>query len=116
MRNPLALQRATALRSNLTEAERHLWQHLRHKQIVDAKFRRQFPVGPYIADFACIAAKVIIELDGGQHQDQHTRDAARDAYLKQQGYLVLRFWNNEAFTNTQGVLEVILKTLQSRNF
>jgi very-short-patch-repair endonuclease len=114
MRNPLTQQRATTLRSKLTDAERHLWQQLRHKQILNAKFRRQVPVGPYIADFACIAVKIVIELDGGQHQAQHAYDAARDAYLKQQGFVVLRFWNNEVFQNTAGVLEVILKAIQMR--
>ena len=115
MRNQLTQQRATQLRRQLTDAERHLWQNLRRKQIQGARFRRQMPIGPYIADFVCVTTKVIIELDGGQHQDQHSYDEARSAYLQQQGFQVLRFWNNEVFQNTDGVLAVILKALQTRD-
>ncbi len=115
MREKVTQQRATQLRKQLTDAERHLWQHLRHKQILNVKFRRQMPIGPYIADFVCVTAKVVIELDGGQHQDQHNYDMARSAYLQQQGFRLLRFWNNEVFQNIDGVLAVILKELQTRD-
>ena len=72
-----------------------------------AKFRRQVPIGPFIADFLCKELSIIVEADGGQHSDQEAYDARRTAWLESQGYRVLRFWNNEVLENIEGVLEVI---------
>jgi len=98
---------AKTLRKNFTETERLLWRHLRAKQMKGYKFRRQEPIGPYVVDFICQEAKVIIEVDGGQHSVEKERDLERDRWLEEQGYKVLRFWNNEVLTNIHGALEVI---------
>jgi very-short-patch-repair endonuclease len=103
------------LRSNMTDAETHLWQHLRARQIIGLKFRRQHPAGKYILDFACIEAKLAIELDGGQHNELQMQDKLRTAWLESQEWMVLRFWNNEVLQNTEGVLEEIYKTLSQAN-
>ena len=103
---------ARALRANQTEAETRLWRLLRDRRLAGAKFRRQVPIGPYIADFACLAAKLIVEVDGGQHAENAAADAARTAWLEEQGFRVLRFWNNDALANSDGVLEEILAALQ----
>ena len=87
-----------------------MWQLLRDRRLAGVKFRRQVPVGPYIADFASIEEGLIIEIDGSQHADSQ-RDAKRTAFLLSAGWRVLRFWNNEALTNRQGVLEVIHNAL-----
>lgn len=83
----------------------HLWQHLRARQILGLKFRRQHPVGKYILDFACVDAKLGIEVDGGQHNELQMQDNLRTSWLEEQGWMVLRFWNNEELQNTEGVLE-----------
>lgn len=93
-------------RKNPTEAEKMLWKHLRSEQLEGLKFRRQEPIGSYIADFVCHDRKIIIEVDGGQHAED-PRDRQRDDWLKGQGYRVLRFWNNEVLNNIDGVLEKI---------
>jgi very-short-patch-repair endonuclease len=105
----LARDRARSLRRASTDAERKLWAHLRSRQLKGAKFRRQHPIGPYIADFACVEAKLIIELDGGGHDrdEQLHADEVRSAYLESCGYRVVRFWNNEVMENIDGVLEQI---------
>ena len=108
----MASRNARALRANQTEAESRLWQRLRDRQLAGVKFRRQAPVGPYIADFICLAAKLIVEIDGGQHAESAEADAARTAWLEGQGFRVLRFWNNDAMANTDGVLEEILAALR----
>jgi very-short-patch-repair endonuclease len=101
--------RAKALRHDLTDAERKLWAMLRAHRLQGARFRRQTPIGPYIADFVCHAAKLIIELDGGQHFEatHEARDAHRTAFLASKGFRVLRFSNHDVLTNRQGVLETI---------
>jgi very-short-patch-repair endonuclease len=104
-----ATHRARQLRRNSTEAEKRLWTSLR-QSLPGFKWRRQMPVGPYIADFACFAEKLVVELDGGQHAASET-DAARTAFLESQGYRVLRFWNNDVLANTDGVLEQISLSL-----
>ena len=104
---------AKNLRKRLTDTERLLWRHLRAKQIEGLKFRRQEPIGKYIVDFACHEKRIVIEVDGGQHSIDEARDKERDEWLKEQGYRVLRFWNNEVLTNTEGVLEVIRSMLLS---
>ena len=97
---------ARALRRNATDAEQIMWRLLRDRRLGGVKFRRQVPIGPFVADFACIAQRVVVELDGGQHSD-NASDVRRDAYLKAEGWRVLRFWNNDAMRNREGVLETI---------
>jgi len=98
---------ARKLRNNPTEVEQRLWSRLRRKQIESHRFRRQAPLGPYVADFVCFAARLIVEVDGGQHADQVARDTERTMWLEAQGYRVLRFWNNDVLRNTDGVIEAI---------
>ena len=102
---------AKKLRKNMTDSERLLWQHLRNRQLGGDKFRRQRPIGPYIVDFVCLEKKLVIEVDGGQHAGQVELDAKRSDYLKEKGYRILRFWNNEVLTETESVLTVILSSL-----
>jgi primosomal protein N' (replication factor Y) len=101
---------ARRLRSNPTEAERRLWHHLRRRQLGGFRFRRQHPIGSYITDFVCLAARLIVEVDGGQHADSPA-DIRRTAWLESRGYRVLRFWNSDVLTNTDGVLTVIRDAL-----
>jgi very-short-patch-repair endonuclease len=105
---------ARRLRRNQTDAERMLWFRLRDRRLEGWKFRRQAPVDRFIVDFICADAKVIIELDGGQHSVQTQKDAERTAILESMGYLVLRFWNNDVLAKIEGVLETILHTLNRR--
>jgi very-short-patch-repair endonuclease len=109
-----AERRPQALRNNPTDAETRLWPRLRQRQIDGCKFRRQHPYGDYILDFVCLERKVAVELDGGQHADAANHDGKRTRFLEQAGFVVLRFWNNEVLGNIDGVLEVILRTLQDR--
>ncbi len=94
----------------MTDAERKLWFQLRAHRLDGLSFRRQLPIGAYIADFACHDHRLIIELDGGQHaEDLHAaRDSVRDAALNALGYRVLRVWNSDIFSNMDGVLEAIM--------
>ncbi|OFZ68129.1 MAG: DNA (cytosine-5-)-methyltransferase [Betaproteobacteria bacterium RBG_16_58_11] len=110
MKTPL-LPLARSLRSNQTDAERLLWRHLRAGRLEGHKFKRQQPLGPYIADFVCFKAMLVVELDGGQHADQVNEDAERTRWLTSQGYRVLRFWNNELIENMEGVWAVISAAL-----
>ncbi len=96
----------------MTDAERVLWREVRNNRLGGHKLRRQHPLGPYIVDFCCEERRVVIEIDGGQHADSAS-DAIRTAWLESHGYRVVRFWNNEVLTNTQGVLAVFLATLES---
>jgi very-short-patch-repair endonuclease len=98
---------AKTLRKTMTDAEKRPWFHLRDRRLVNLKFRRQMPVGTYIADFVCLEGRVIVELDGGQHAEQADYDEKRTAWLNEQGFKVLRFWNNEVMENLAGVLEAI---------
>jgi len=84
-----------------------LWSKLRARQIEGCKFRRQAPIGKYIVDFVCHEKRLIVELDGGQHAENCETDRQRDKWLGEQGYKVLRFWNNDVLTNIEGVLETI---------
>jgi len=104
---------AKGLRKRSTDVEQLLWSRLRAGRFEGMKFRRQHPIGQYIADFVCLERKVIIELDGGQHAlpDEILKDRQRDAWLEKEGYTVLRFWDNEVLTNTRGVLETIRERL-----
>jgi len=98
---------ARQLRSKQTDTENLLWSRLRARRLSGLKFRRQQPVGIYVVDFLCSGKKLIVELDGGQHQGRIGYDEARDAWLKSEGYTVLRYWNNEVMGNLEGVLEDI---------
>lgn len=98
---------AKTLRKRLTDTEQVLWKYLRAKQIEGLKFRRQEPIGNYIVDFICYEKRIIIEVDGGQHSVNKEKDNKRDKWFKEQGFKVLRFWDNEVLTNIEGVLEVL---------
>ncbi len=105
---------ARDLRKKMTESERALWSLLRRKQIEGYRFRKQVPVGKYIVDFACLEARLIIEVDGGQH-DESASDVERDAWLKAQNFRVLRFWNNDVLKNPEGVMQIVVKVLESKS-
>jgi very-short-patch-repair endonuclease len=105
--------RARELRQFATGAERVLWLHLRNRQLEGCKFRRQAPIGRFIADFACLERKLVIELDGGQHAEQAERDAARTDALEAAGWIVLRFWNHEVLQNVEGVLIAVIAALDT---
>ncbi|NVM91844.1 adenine-specific DNA-methyltransferase [Variovorax sp. SG517] len=107
--------RARSLRSTPTDAEALLWHHLRDRRMANQKFRRQRPIGPYFADFACLEAKLIVELDGGQHTEAVAYDENRTRFIEAQGYRVLRFWNHEVLTQTDAVRERILQALQEHS-
>jgi adenine-specific DNA-methyltransferase len=109
MRDRFTRLRARELRLHLTDAERRLWSHLRLRRVDGHRFRRQVPIGPYIADFACLDPRVVVEVDGGQHAKDKNYDTKRDAFLTGQGFRVLRFWANDVLTQTDGVLEVIYR-------
>jgi very-short-patch-repair endonuclease len=104
----LLLRRAQDLRANDTEAEARLWQALRDRRLGGWKWRRQVPIGRYIVDFYCADAKLVVELDGGQHSEQVAYDVRRTAALNASGLRVLRFWNSEVLTNSDGVCWAIL--------
>jgi len=97
-----------SLRKRSTDAESLLWKHLRAKRLKGLKFRRQEPIGKYIADFVCYEKQIIIEVDGGQHSIDKDRDNERDIWFKGEGFKVLRFWNNEVLTDTEAVLTAIM--------
>ncbi|MDP3294791.1 MAG: DUF559 domain-containing protein [Nevskia sp.] len=111
MRNAKSQQHAKTLRKALTDAEQKLWPRLRSRQLAGHKFRRQAPIGPYIADFACLEAYLIVEVDGGQHLES-SRDALRDAWFAAQGFRLLRFWNTQVLIETDAVADSILSVLQ----
>jgi len=104
------------LRRFMTEAERRIWSHVRCKQILGIQFYRQKPIGPYIVDFHAPAVKLVIEVDGSQHlEPEHSRnDAERDAFLAGQGLLVVRFNNMQALTETEAVMEEIVRVCRER--
>jgi very-short-patch-repair endonuclease len=102
---------ARTLRRRQTDAEQRMWMLLRDRRFDGVKFRRQVPIGPYIADFACFEARLIVELDGSQHAGSR-RDAVRDKWLAEDGYRVLRFWNGDVFLHRNAVLEMIWHHLQ----
>ena len=109
--DPTTLSRARELRRASTPAERKLWSALRGKQLLGLKFRRQYPLPPYIVDFYCHEKRLIVELDGGQHNEvaQTAYDRERTAWLQAQGLRVIRFWNHEVETDLVGVLEAIAR-------
>src|SRR5271170_4543833 len=101
-----AKTRARAMRGASTQAERKLWYALRDRRMQNVKFRRQAPVGPYIADFLCIEHRLIVEADGGGHAE-NARDAARDVWFARNGYKVLRLWNRDILTAQENILATI---------
>jgi very-short-patch-repair endonuclease len=103
-------QHARNLRKHSTDAEKHLWYYLRAGRF-GYKFKRQVPIRGFIVDFMCLEKRLIVELDGGQHQDNQAYDAMRTIKLNQIGFQVLRFWNNDVLMSTVGVLEVIRQAL-----
>lgn len=107
---PAAQVNARALRRTMTDSERRLWSRLRGEQL-GVKFRRQHPLGSFVADFACLQPKLVVELDGSQHAQQQAYDARRDAFFRAQGFDVLRFASNAPFLNLEGVLQVIADRL-----
>lgn len=107
----MANGKARLLRKNLTDAEIALWKHLRMRQMRGLKFRRQAPIGPFIVDFVSFEAKLVIELDGGQHALQMASDKRRTTWLNQQGFKVLRFWDNEVLKNMENVEQAIYGSL-----
>ena len=111
MRNLTHLARK--LRRELTDAERLLWSKLRRKNFFDCKFRRQEQIGDYIVDFVCYEKKLIIELDGGHHNQEETKmnDEIRQNWLSSQGFTVIRFWNSEVMRNIEGVLRVLKENI-----
>ncbi len=106
------LAKAQHLRREMTDAERRLWSALRNRQLGGVKFRRQQPIGPFIADFVCQERRLIVEADGSQHAD-NVNDAQRTAFLQSKGYRVLRFWNNDILTNLDGVARVVAAALST---
>jgi very-short-patch-repair endonuclease len=106
-------ENARRLRRDATDAERRLWSALRDRRLSDYRFRRQYPIGRFIVDFACTRHRLIVEADGGQHGNNEA-DRARTAWLADQGWRVLRFWNNDILANANGVVETILKELQEK--
>jgi len=114
-RNLALTQKARELRCNLTEAEQRLWGSLRGRQMCGVKFRRQHPIDLYIVDFYSHEARLVIEIDGGQHNEEVRLlyDAERTTALEAKGIRVLRFWNHEVLAETEGVLECIREVLEA---
>jgi very-short-patch-repair endonuclease len=102
--------RARRLRKDATGAELYLWNSIRRRSLLGFKFVRQEPIGPYIVDFVCRERRLVVEVDGGQHE-ANVRDAVRDRWLVGEGYRVVRFWNNDVLGNLPGVLETLAAAL-----
>jgi len=111
MRHTASTAFVRKLRSSMTDAETRLWFHLRKRQLNGYRFRRQHPVGRFVADFACLEARLVVELDGSQHLDSH-QDENRKAVMRASGFRTVRFWNDDVLLRTSQVLEKILKALQ----
>ena len=99
--------RARELRANATDAERKLWRHLSARQVAGARFNRQVPIGPFICDFVSRGGRLIVEVDGGQHDLNQEADRRRTCYLEKRGFRVIRFWNNDVMENIEGVITAI---------
>ncbi len=100
----MTVEHARKLRRETTEAEALLWKHIRDRNLVGIKFRRQHPIGRYIADFCCVEEKLIVELDGGQHADDSDQDEQRTQDIETYGYRIVRYWNSEVLNNIDSVL------------
>ena len=111
-RDPQITANGRQLRQNMTPAEQRLWKHLRGKRLGGYRFRRQQPLGQYILDFVCVDAKLVIEIDGGQHAEPTAYDETRTRYLQNLGFTVIPFWNNEVLQQTDAVLTAILHKLE----
>jgi very-short-patch-repair endonuclease len=116
MTNPMTRQShlthvAKLLRHEMTDAERVLWREVRAHRFAGFKFKRQEPLGLYVVDFVCYEARLIVELDGGQHANQQEADAERTCWLESRGFRVVRFWNNDVLTNMAGVMQEIERNL-----
>ena len=98
----------------MTDAEAELWSRLRDGRLLGTKFRRQVPIGPFIADFCCRNPKLVVELDGGQHADRAAHDASRTRVIAEYGYTVLRFWDDDVLKDTESVLEAIAREVTRR--
>ena len=105
---------ARRLRNQSTDAERRLWSFLRRWQLAGHKFRRQYPLAGYIADFVCVPARVVVELDGGQHLDALAYDERRTEAMQHEGYRVLRFWNDDVLLRAEDVVAEIFRVLEER--
>jgi very-short-patch-repair endonuclease len=114
--HPKSMERARSLRKQDTEAERRLWEALRNRRLGGFKFVRQLSIGPYIADFACRGSKLIVEVDGATHDSstEVSNDERRSAYLREQGFHVLRFWNDDVYAGLPDVCDAILLALAER--
>ncbi len=110
--SPSFKRHARNLRREQTDAERVLWFHLKARRLLDAKFRRQHQIGNYIVDFCCLEYALVVELDGSQHMEQTEQDLKRTQELEQLGFRVVRFWDNEVLTNTEGVLQRVAELLE----
>jgi very-short-patch-repair endonuclease len=108
----MGLDFAKQLRRNQTPEEGRLWQAVKAKRLAGAKFRRQIPIGPYVTDFVCVAARLVVGLDGSQHSDAIEADTERTRYLEGKGYRVLRFWNNDVNGNLDGVIQAIERAVR----
>ena len=113
MRTGAKRDKARGLRRASTDAEQRLWFHLRNRACANWKFRRQHPLGPYIADFVCLCAGVVVEVDGGQHVDAAS-DEARTRYFGRRGFIVIRFWNNDVLLRTEAVMCAIHAAVEAR--
>jgi very-short-patch-repair endonuclease len=109
---PLTRDAARRLRVDQTDAEHRLWSRLRGRQFERFKFRRQHSIGPFVADFFCLEAKLVVELDGSQHADQLEQDERRTEYIRDAGYAVLRIWNHEVIPEIDAVLQRIADALE----
>jgi very-short-patch-repair endonuclease len=109
--DPIILDRARRMRREMTEAELKLWSIPRNRALIGVKFRRQLPVGNYIADFCCLEHRLIVELDGEQHAAQEAADASRSRFLAEEGFRVLRFWNNQVLSGSEFVVAEILAAI-----
>ena len=105
------ISRARGLRRRSTDAERLLWSRLRNRRLMGLKFRRQFPMGMYIVDFACQERKLVVEIDGGHHQERRASDMVRTSWLNSRGFRVVRYWNNEVLEDVDSVMESIRMVL-----
>ncbi|MFZ1390242.1 MAG: DUF559 domain-containing protein [Dokdonella sp.] len=106
---------ARKLRTTMTDAERRLWSRLRDRRLGGFKFRRQVPIAGFVADFACLDANLIVEVDGGQHVDEAESDLQRTRKLDELGFRVVRFWNDDVLIRTDDVLEAIRLALSGES-
>ena len=113
MRVMSQISRARELRKQSTDAERLLWSRLRNRRLMGLKFKRQSPIGRYIVDFVCRERNLVVEIDGGHHQEQEASDLSRTEWLNSRGFRVIRYWNNQVLDDMDSVLESIRMTLEA---